>query len=111
MSNSSLIENMSRAERNYMENLYESQKTHVWYMSVKILKIRTLAEDCCQMVFMKLIGKIPLLMSFHSDARENAYITVVTRNEAFQVLKKTKKETGVDFELLENKFFTYHDVI
>lgn len=63
------------------------------------------------MVFLKLMKKIHLLMSFQSDTRENAYITVVAKNEALQVLKKQKAESGIDFDLLENKIFTYSDDI
>lgn len=59
----------------------------LWYVSVKILKDKDLAEDAMQQTFEKVIKKVSLLRSFQNLEMEKQYMYVVARNMALTMLR------------------------
>ena len=105
------IQKLTKLEKKFIEHLYQSQIKHVWFLAVRLLKNKEQAEDCTQMVFMKLMGKASLLMGFENERRISGYVSVVTKNTALQVLKKSKVLSEVEFESWENRLFSDMDGI
>lgn len=69
--------------------LYQQYRGKVYYISWKLLKSETAAEDVLQEVFAKIWNRrenLPLVENF------NAYLNRVTRNHIFNVLRKKAHE-------------------
>ena len=63
----------------------------LWYVSVKILKARDLAEDAMQQTFEKIIKKVSLLQGFRHLEKAKQYMYVVARNTALAMLRVQQK--------------------
>lgn len=55
---------LTRTEKDFLSILYLMHSKMIWYVSVKILKDRELAEDAVQITFEKIIKKFPCLGIF-----------------------------------------------
>jgi len=69
--------------------LYQQYREKVYYISWKLLKSETAAEDALQEVFAKIWNRrenLPLVENF------NAYLNRVTRNHIFNMLRKKANE-------------------
>lgn len=82
---------MTSSEKDFLSLLYMVYGKMIWYVSVKILKDRELAEDAMQQTFEKVIKKIPLLHDFHDMGRVKQYIYVVAKNTALVMLRAKQK--------------------
>ncbi len=78
-------------EKDLLSILYLMHSKMIWYVSVKILKDRELAEDAVQITFEKIIKKISLLRDFHDMDRVKQYIYVVAKNTALVMLRAKQK--------------------
>ena len=61
-------------EKDLLSILYLMHSKMIWYVSVKILKDRELAEDAVQITFEKIIKKVSLLRDFHDMDRVSTHI-------------------------------------
>ncbi len=55
---------LTHSEKDFLSILYLMYGKMIWYVSVKILKDRELAEDAMQQTFEKVIKKIPCFVIF-----------------------------------------------
>ena len=78
-------------EKDLLSILYLMHSKMIWYVSVKILKDRELAEDAVQITFEKIIKKVSLLRDFHDMDRVKQYIYVVAKNTALVMLRAKQK--------------------
>ena len=77
--------------KHYLSILYLMYGRLLWYVSVKILKDKDLAEDAMQQTFEKVIKKVSLLRSFQNLEMEKQYMYVVARNTALTMLRVQQK--------------------
>lgn len=82
---------LTRSEKDFLSILYLMYSKLIWYISVKILKDRGLAEDAVQITFEKIIKKISLIRDFHDMDRARQYIYVVAKNTALVMLRAKQK--------------------
>ena len=82
---------LTRSEKDFLSILYLMYSKLIWYISVKILKDRGLAEDAVQITFEKIIKKISLIRDFHDMDRVKQYIYVVAKNTALVMLRAKQK--------------------
>lgn len=82
---------LTSSEKDFLSILYLMYGKMIWYVSVKILKDRELAEDAMQQTFEKVIKKISLLRDFHDMDRVKQYIYVVAKNTALVMLRAKQK--------------------
>lgn len=82
---------LTHSEKDFLSSLYLMYGKMIWYVSVKILKDRELAEDAMQQTFEKVIKKISLLRDFRDMDRVKQYIYVVAKNTALVMLRAKQK--------------------
>lgn len=82
---------LTHSEKDFISILYLMYGKMIWYVSVKILKDRELAEDAMQQTFEKVIKKISLLRDIHDMDRVKQYIYVVAKNTALVMLRAKQK--------------------
>ena len=82
---------LTHSEKDFLSILYLMYGKMIWYVSVKILKDRELAEDAMQQTFEKVIKKISLLRDFHDMDRVKQYIYVEAKNTALVMLRAKQK--------------------
>ena len=82
---------LTNSEKRYISILYLMYGKLLWYVSVKILKDRDLAEDAMQQTFEKIIKKVSLLQGFRDLEKAKQYMYVVARNTALAVLRVQQK--------------------
>lgn len=78
---------LTNSEKDFLALLYLMYGKMLWYVSVKILKDRDLAEDAMQQSFEKIIKKAALLWSFEDMEKVRQYMYVVARNTALVMLR------------------------
>ena len=77
---------LTQEEKNFLSILYTMYSGLMWYVSVKILKDRGLAEDAMQQSFEKIIKKAALLRGFQDIGKVKQYMYVVTKNTALKII-------------------------
>ena len=77
---------LTQEEKNFLSILYTMYSGLMWYVSVKILKDRGLAEDAMQQSFEKIIKKAALLRGFQDIGKVKQYMYVVTKNTALKIM-------------------------
>lgn len=82
---------LTNTDKHYLSILYLMYGRLLWYVSVKILKDKDLAEDAMQQTFEKVIKKVSLLRSFQNLEMEKQYMYVVARNTALKMLRVQQK--------------------
>lgn len=82
---------LTNSEKDFLALLYLMYGKMLWYVSVKILKDRDLAEDAMQQSFEKIIKKAALLWSFEDMEKVRQYMYVVARNTALVMLRAQRK--------------------
>lgn len=82
---------LTNSEKKFLSILYLMYGKMIWYVSVKILKDRELAEDAVQQTFEKIIKKVSLLYDFYDMDRVRQYIYVVAKNTALVMLRAKQK--------------------
>lgn len=82
---------LTSTDKHYLSILYLMYGRLLWYVSVKILKDKDLAEDAMQQTFEKVIKKVSLLRSFQNLEMEKQYMYVVARNTALTMLRVQQK--------------------
>ena len=82
---------LTNSEKRYISILYLMYGNLLWYVSVKILKDRDLAEDAMQQTFEKIIKKVSLLQGFRDLEKAKQYMYVVARNTALAMLRVQQK--------------------
>lgn len=87
---------LTQEEKNFLSILYTMYSGLMWYVSVKILKDRGLAEDAMQQSFEKIIKKVVLLRGFQDIGKVKQYMYVVTKNTALKMLRAKQKVILVD---------------
>lgn len=84
------LSKLSETEVNYFELIYQSEVKRMWLLCNDILKNKDLAQDTVQIAFEKIIGKLSLLQKFEDWDKVKGYVYIVTRNTAFDMLKRNK---------------------
>lgn len=87
---------LTDSEKTFLSILYLLHGKLLWYVSVKILKDRDLAEDAMQQTFEKIIKKVSLLCSFDDLDKVKQYMYVVARNTALVMLRAQQKVLLLD---------------
>ncbi len=87
---------LTNSEKRYISILYLMYGKLLWYVSVKILKDRDLAEDAMQQTFEKIIKKVSLLQGFRDLEKAKQYMYVVARNTALAMLRAQQKVLLLD---------------
>ena len=86
-----LNSSLTAAQKEYLETLYQLNSRRLWYIAVKILHDKELAEDAVQQVFEKVVHKVALLMSFEDISKANKYIYIAAKNTAISMLRSRNK--------------------
>lgn len=92
---------LSNINKKFLENLYFTQSKRMWFIAIDILKNKQKAEDAVQSAFLKLTEKVPLLRSFCDEDKVSAYVYVVIKNQALELLRNDKKHTNINYDNLE----------
>ena len=79
-----------------LERIFEKYKLLIWKIANNILKDPDLMEDCLQETMLKLVSVADKLQRHEYGDNERAYILAVARNQAFDMLKKKKREIPAD---------------
>ncbi len=88
------------AEQNKFEALYYKYKNLLFYQALRIVKNERDAEDVLQNTFIKIAKNIKNVKN--TDAKETlAFLIVITKNTAFDFLKRNKKITEVPLQDLD----------
>ena len=83
------------------EEIFREYKGLIYMIARDILKDSALAEDCLQEVVMKLAA-LPDRLKSEQYRNPNAFVSIVAKNHALQMLKKHKREMPTeDFKLVE----------
>ncbi|MEN9742196.1 MAG: hypothetical protein RLZZ65_1 [Bacteroidota bacterium] len=77
-----------------IDELYERYAHLLFGVFIKYVKDNDNAAD----LLMELFGKLPALLKKHEILQVKAWLHQVSRNEALQFLRKSKKFTGVSLE-------------
>lgn len=87
---------LSFSDKRFLEKLYRRECRRMWYVSVKILKEKELAEDAVQTTFEHLIKKVSLLRGFENEETVSKYVFISTRNTAFYFLRKRQNNASLE---------------
>lgn len=90
----------SEKDRKIMTDIYNKYNETVFYVALKIMKTQDVAEEVAQDVWTKVVEKFERI-SCLADDEMKPYLTVMTRNMAFNYLKSEKKKTSYSFEELQ----------
>ncbi len=90
----------SEKDRKIMTDIYNKYNKTVFYVALKIMKTQDVAEEVAQDVWTKVVEKFERI-SCLADDEMKPYLTVMTRNMAFNYLKSEKKKTSYSFEELQ----------
>lgn len=72
-----------------LELLYEQQKTRIYRLALSITGDPYLAEDITQETFLRIQNQAP---SYRSDISETAWVIMIARNFAYDILRKRGHE-------------------
>lgn len=81
------------------EIIYEKSYKSIFYVIFGIVKDYALAEDVSQNVYLRIVEKIHL---YKAGTNPLAWMITIAKNQAFNELRKNKKEVIVDIETLDN---------
>lgn len=90
----------SEEDRKTMTDIYNKYNKAVFYVALKIMKTQDAAEEVAQDVWTKVVEKFGRISSLPNNEMK-PYLTVMTRNMAFNYLKSEKKKASYSFEELQ----------
>ena len=88
-----LMTNLSKGDMTAFEEIYSRMRKTVYYISLSILKTRSLAEDAMQSVFLSVLKNAD---RYREDTNASAWIARIARNESLDLKKKYGFEEYVD---------------
>ena len=90
-----LIHEISNGDRNALGNLYDVTSSNVFGYALSIIRCKSKAEDIMQDTYIQIHKKAKL---YKSQGKAMAWILRITRNLAYNALKKQKKEVSLDID-------------
>ena len=90
----------SENDRKILTDIYHKYNKAVFYVALKIMKTQDAAEEVAQDVWTKVVEKFERISSLPDDELK-PYLTVMTRNMAFNCLKSEKETAAYSFEELQ----------
>lgn len=90
----------SENDRKKLTDIYHKYNKAVFYVALKIMKTQDAAEEVAQDVWTKVVEKFKRISSLPDDELK-PYLTVMTRNMAFNRLKSEKERSAYSFEELQ----------
>ena len=88
-----LMTNLSNGDMTAFEEIYSRMRKTVYYISLSILKNRSLAEDAMQSVFLNVLKNAEKCHEVNNAA---AWIARIARNESLDLKKKYGFEESID---------------
>lgn len=88
-----LMTKLSNGDRKAFEEIYNRMRKTVYYISLSILRDRSLAEDAMQSVFLSVLKNAG---QYRAGTNAAAWIARIARNESLNVKKKYGFEEFVD---------------
>ena len=88
-----LMTKLSKGDMTAFEEIYSRMRKTVYYISLSILKDRSLAEDAMQSVFLSVLKNAE---RYRSDTNASAWIARIARNESLDIKKKYGHEESID---------------
>ena len=90
----------SENDRKKLTDIYHKYNKAVFYVALKIMKTQDAAEEVAQDVWTKAVEKFERINRLPDDELK-PYLTVMTRNMAFNRLKSEKETSAYSFEELQ----------
>ena len=90
----------SETDRKKLTDIYHRYNKAVFYVALKIMKTQDAAEEVAQDVWTGVVEKFERISGLPDDELK-PYLTVMTRNIAFNRLKSEKKRSAYSFEELQ----------
>ena len=90
----------SENDRKKLTDIYNKYNKVVFYVALKIMKTQDNAEEVAQDVWIRVVEKFERINGLPDDELK-PYLTVMTRNIAFNRLKSEKKRSAYSFEELQ----------
>lgn len=91
----------SENDRKKLTDIYHRYNKAVFYVALKIMKTQDAAEEVAQDVWTKAVEKFECISGLPDDELK-PYLTVMTRNMAFNRLRSEKKKSAYSFEELQD---------
>lgn len=88
-----LMTKLSNGDQTVFEEIYNRMRKTVYYISLSILKNRSLAEDAMQSVFLSVLRKAG---RYRAGTNAGAWIARIARNESLDIKRKYGFEESVD---------------
>lgn len=96
---------MNDEEKNKFEKLYNKYKNALFYQALKFVQNEADAEDILQNAFIKIAKNINSIDD--SNSKETlSFLIVITKNTAYDFIRKTSKITEVPLSLIEETTHT-----
>lgn len=91
---SSLTSTMDKEKCDKLESIYNAYRDKIFFWADRIVRNHSIAEDIVQNVILKLVEKKEIMDCFQDieSPETNAYLAVMTKNMAFNLLKKDRIE-------------------
>ena len=93
--------NLNADEKNKFELIYHKYKNILFYQTLSIVKNENDAEDILQEAFIKIAKNIKLITDIDSKETKS-FLIVITKNTAYDYIRKTSKITETPLEESEN---------